>query len=94
MAKARIVFGVWLIIWSLVLFVGSRLYLGVVAQQVVGYPRPGQFYLYILFPCALLTSNILLVVFSRKLHWPILTVAFVIQFVAFLAFFFYGSGGV
>lgn len=70
MAKARIVFGVWLIIWSLVLFVGSRLYLGVVAQQVVGYPRPGQFYLYILFPCALLTSNILLVVFPVNCIGP------------------------
>lgn len=94
MTKARIVFGAWLIIWSLVLFIGFKLYSEVVAQHVVGYPRPGQFYFYILFPCALLTSNILLVIFFRKLHWLVLTVAFFIQFVVFLAFFFYGSGGV
>jgi len=94
MTKARIVFGVWLIIWTLVLYVGFKLYMGVVAQQVAGYPRSGQFYLCILFPCAFLTSNILLIVFARKLHWLVLVAAFFMQFVAFLAFFFYGSGGV
>ncbi len=94
MMKARIVFGIWMIIWALVLFIGFKLYYGVVAQHVPGYPRAGQLYLYILYPCALLTSSILLVVFARKLHWLILVAAFFLQFVAFLAFFFYGGGGV
>ncbi|HVJ33380.1 MAG TPA: hypothetical protein VND94_09710 [Terriglobia bacterium] len=94
MTKARIVSGVWLIIWTLALFIGSKLYSGVIAQQVSDYPRSEQFYFYILFPCVFLTSNMLLIVFARKLHWLVLAASFFIQFVAFLAFFFYGSGGV
>jgi|GEM_PF-3753606 hypothetical protein len=94
MTKARIAFSIWLIIWTMALYIGSKLYLGVIAQQVADYPRSEQFYLYILFPCAFLTSNILLIVFARKLHWLVLVATFFIQFVALLAFFFYGSGGV
>jgi len=88
MTKARIVFGVWLIIWTLVLYVGFKLYMGVVAQQVEGYPRSEQFNFYILFPCAFLASNILLIVFARKLHWLVLVAAFFMQFVAFWLSFF------
>lgn len=94
MTKARIVFGVWLIIWTLVLWIGFKLYFGVIAQQIAGYPGPEQLYFYILFPCALLMSNILLIAFARKLHWLVSVAAFFIQFIAFMAFFFYGSGGV
>jgi hypothetical protein len=94
MTKARIVFGVWLTIWALVLFVNFKLYWGVIAQQVAGYPRSEQFDFYILFPGAFLTSNILLIVFAPKLRWLVLAATFFIQFVALLAFFFYGSGGV
>lgn len=94
MTKARIVFGVWLIIWALVLFLGINLYSGVVAQKVAGYPKPAQLYTCILFPCVLLILNIFLIVFSRKLHWLVLVVSFLMQFVAVFTFFFVVSGGV
>ena len=94
MTKSRIVFGVCLIIWMFVLFLGFELYSGVVAQKVAGYPKPGQLYLCFLFPCAFLVLNILIIIFSRKLHWVILIVAFLTQFIAFLTFFLLAAGGV
>jgi hypothetical protein len=94
MTKAKVVFGACLIIWALILFLGLDLYSGVVAQRVAGYPKPEQFYICILFPCVLLILNVLLIFFSRKLHWLVLVATSLIQFLAFFTFFFVVSGGV
>lgn len=94
MRKMRILFGVCLTIWALVIFLGVNLYSGVIMQKVAGYPTPGQFYTCIVLPCALLTSTILVLLFSRKLHWLILAAFCLLQFLALLAFFFIVSGGI
>lgn len=94
MRKMRILFGVCLAIWALVIFLGVNLYSGIIMQKVAGYPTPGQFYTCIVLPCALLTSNILALLFYSKLHWLILAAFCLLQLLAFLAFFFILSGGV
>lgn len=94
MTKSRVVFGVWLLAWMLVLFIGIRLYLGVVAQHVNGYPTSGQFDLCIVFPSVFALLNALLIIFSRKLHVALLLVAFFVQLFALPAFFFVVSGGI
>jgi hypothetical protein len=94
MTKFRVAFGVWLLAWGLVLFVGIRLYLGVVAQKVLGYPKPAQLDMYVLFPSALVMANIALIAYARKLPIPLLLVAFVIQMLTLPVFIVLGGGGV
>ncbi|KOR48820.1 hypothetical protein ADT25_02275 [Xanthomonas oryzae] len=94
MTKSRVAFGMWLLVWALILIIGIRLYLGVVAQKVPGYPTSGQFELCIVFPCLLLLLNALFILFSRRLPVALRLVAFFVQFLALPAFFLFVSGGV
>ena len=94
MTKSRVAFTGWLLIWASILFIGIRLYSGVIAQRVPGYPKPEQLDLYVLFPCAMVMANILLIVFSRKLPLLFRVIVFAVQFFTLPAFIFFGSGGV
>ena len=92
--KSRVAFVVWFLIWASTLLVGIQLYLGVVAQKVPGYPKPGQLDVYVLFPCALVMANILLIIFQRKLPLLLRLIAFFMQFFVLPVYIFFGSGGI
>jgi len=86
-------FGAWLLAWGVVLFIGIRLYLEVVAQKVPGYPNSGQLGMYVLFPGALVMANIALITCARKLPPPLLLTAFAVQLLALPVFIVLGGGG-
>jgi hypothetical protein len=94
MTKSRVAFGVWLLIWALLLACGISLISGVTAQKVPGYPNQGQINWYVMFPGALVMANIVLIAYARKLPFGILLIAFAMQLLALPLFFFVGSGGV
>lgn len=94
MTKTKALFCGCLIASALLLFLGVRLYQGVVAQEVPGYPNRGQLFSCVLLPCALVVSNMVLIGFSGRLRWPSVTVAVATQFIAFLTFPFLVTGGV
>lgn len=94
MKKFRMAFCAWLLVWGAIVFIGIRLYLGVTAQKVPGYPNSGQLGIYVLFPSALVVANIALVAYARKLPLPLLLAAFAAQLLALPVFIVLGGGGV
>jgi hypothetical protein len=93
-SKSKVVFGAWLLIWIFVTTLGIKLYLSVVEQRVPGYPNSGQFDVYVLFPGIAAALNLLVIIFSKKIHLGILVILFFVECLALLTFFFIGSGGV
>jgi hypothetical protein len=63
MTKASVVFGVCLVTSVLLPYLGIKLYGGVVAQHVPGYPNRDQLYSCLVLPCSLIALNIVLIVF-------------------------------
>lgn len=92
--KRRVVFGAWLIAWLLVLYVGIDICLDSAAHKVSGYPDPVKLSTYVLIPGLFVIANIVLIACARKLPFPLLFTAFVVQLIGLPAFIFYGSGGV
>ncbi|WP_423395947.1 hypothetical protein [Burkholderia sp. LMG 21824] len=82
MRKASIAFAACLVVSALLLYLGIKLYAGVVAQHVPGYPNRGQRYSGLLLPCGLVDLNIILVGFSGRLRWRYVTLALSTQCIA------------
>jgi len=94
MTKSRAAFAIWLLVWSVVLFMGIRLYFGVAAQKVPGYPTTGQLELYVAFPSVLFIGNAALIAYERRLPILVRIAAFLIQVPVLLVFIVVGGGGV
>ncbi|MGV4658924.1 hypothetical protein [Burkholderia pseudomallei] len=94
MAKSRIIFIVWLLVWAVMLFAGIQLYTGIVAQKVPGYPKIGQLNLYVLFPGLLVVVNIFLTRYACKLPFGVVLLAFLIQLLALPMLILVAGGGI
>ncbi|MBE1161504.1 hypothetical protein [Dyella acidiphila] len=94
MTKLRLIFGIWLLVWIFVLFIGADFYIGVMAHKEYGSTKYGQLVVYVLLPALLSAVDVVLIVGARKLGpWTIL-LAFLSQLVALPVFFFLVSGGI
>lgn len=94
MIKPRIAFIVWMVIWGVILVIGIKLYLGVTAQRVPGYPNAGQLVTYVVFPGCLVVLNFLAITCCRKLHLSILFASFFVQLLMLPIYVIIGGGGV
>jgi hypothetical protein len=92
MRLLQAIFAVSSLAWGFGLYIGVRLYLGVVAQDVAGYPNTGQLCLFVLLPCVLLATNVALTSLTMKLHLELLMAAFVVE-LFLLMFYFMSLGG-
>ena len=55
------------VFWGVLLYLGITLYVGVVRQEIAGYPDTAQLRFYILFPIAMTLLSACLAIFVKKL---------------------------
>ena len=83
------------IAWMFFLWSGRGAIEGIQAQHVHGYPSNGQFFLYLDIPPLMLAVALALLVLTRWIRWPEITIAlaFIHLFVAFI-YMVAASGGI
>jgi hypothetical protein len=96
--KRRLVYVIFLVIWSLKLIFGfvdvAKRHVPAYPDAIKGSPDIGQFEFYVAIPIVLVIFNLLMLVFANKLPRWLDFIFTALQIIALLILLFMGGGGV